>query len=425
MIAEILPDWITRGLPWMTGWLPTYTEPWATTYLQLLFQSFLFALGVPTAIYSLIVDEDIKRVGQTRVKAKRFFWVTATLYVAVFILVWFIHPEKSADVPPTGSSMAKSFFAAFTVTFLPAGVLIMGIRLNREFKREKVVRRLADALLENLNAKQSIDTVALRDLSFLGEHGRPGDEKDIVLNVIDQLTVNVQKKVKEGMTYKGYELESLIRHLPTMLDNTNRPGNDQNFLRAVEVLANIWRWLTLRKVSSDALSTREALKLLALRSVESMVEDTSLAYLELAAECDSHMVFDMRQAAIRTGKYRLASAALSKLEAMANNAIGDEGVKREICANLLGIAADFAANGPSGIRRAETALRLNGELFKPSLRQALADAIDYQYNAGRFEIADKISLFLLEVAKMKSVRLDGQPRGSYSIGPEVLAWGWT
>ena len=44
--------------------LPNYTEPWATTYLQVLFQSFLFALGVPTALYSLIIDNDIKRVAQ-------------------------------------------------------------------------------------------------------------------------------------------------------------------------------------------------------------------------------------------------------------------------------------------------------------------------------------------------------------------------
>lgn len=58
-------------LQWLFDWLPPYTEEWATTYLQVLFESFLFALGVPTAIYSLIVDNDIKRVAQTRVKARR------------------------------------------------------------------------------------------------------------------------------------------------------------------------------------------------------------------------------------------------------------------------------------------------------------------------------------------------------------------
>src|SRR5438132_12488956 len=81
----------------LTNWLPPYTEQWATTYLQVLFQSFLFALGVPTAIYSLIVDNDIKRVAQTRIKARRYFLATALLYVAAFIIVWFLHPAPSAS----------------------------------------------------------------------------------------------------------------------------------------------------------------------------------------------------------------------------------------------------------------------------------------------------------------------------------------
>src|SRR6267378_2612864 len=81
----------------LADWLPPYTEQWATTYVQILFQMCLFALGVPTAIYSLIIDNDIKRVAQTRVKARRYFLVSALLYVAAFIIVWFLHPEPSAS----------------------------------------------------------------------------------------------------------------------------------------------------------------------------------------------------------------------------------------------------------------------------------------------------------------------------------------
>jgi hypothetical protein len=440
----------------LANWLPPYTEQWATTYLQVLFQSFLFALGVPTAIYSLIVDNDIKRVAQTRVKARRYFLVTALLYVSVFIIVWFLHPDPAASVSrslspqqqalsarqeevstlalpaaqrdaqapegvsetqsgqptfgPKLKSIFKSIFAASTVTFLPFAVLITGLRLNSQFKREKVVEHLASALLKSLDADQNIDTVALRDLSYLGEHGNAGDEKEIVLDVIDRLAESVQVKVRTNvLSYNGYELESLIRHIPAMLDNTSQPGNDQNYRRAVEVLANIWRWLGTRKVTDDALSTREALRHLALRSVERTAEDTSLAYLEIAADCDSHMVFDMGLAAIKIQRYTLAAAALTKLEAMASNAVASKeasDVGRETRANLLGIAAHFAADGPSGSIRAETCLRLNEELFSPSLRHALADASDYHYDAGRFDIADKIRLFMAAAAKMKTVDLD-------------------
>jgi hypothetical protein len=446
-------QWLLDSL---ANWLPPYTEQWATTYLQVLFQSFLFALGVPTAIYSLIVDNDIKRVAQTRVKARRYFLATALLYVAAFIIVWFLHPDPSAaasrapvvrqeavserqegitrHAPETGqpdaqvpetvsetgsgqptpkprpNAMFKSIFAAFTVTFLPFAVLITGLRLNSQFKRQKVVDHLASELLKSLDADRNIDTIVLRDLSYLGEHGQAGDEKEIVLNVIDRLAETVQFKVKTNvLRYSGYELESLIRHIPAMLDNTAQPGNDQNYRRAVEVLANIWRWLGTRRVTDDALSTREALRHLALQSVERTAEDTSLAYLEIAADCDSHMVFDMGLAAIKSQKYTLAVAALTKLEAMASNALASTqafDVKRETRSNLLGIAAYLAADGPSGSIRAETSLRLNEELFSPSLRHALADASDYHYDAGRFDIADKIRLLVAEAGKMKTVHLD-------------------
>jgi hypothetical protein len=449
MIEQSLPDLLTK-------WLPPYTEQWATTYLQVLFQSFLFALGVPTAIYSLIVDHDIKRVAQTRVKARRYFLATALLYVAAFIIVWFLHPEPSASashfpearqeavstsqkktptptsqieqsetqVPervsdtqseqtaprPGPNAMFKSIFAAFTVTFLPFAVLITGLRLNSQFKRQKVVDHLASELLRSLDADRNIDTIVLKDLSYLGEHGQAGDEKEIVLNVIDRLAETVQVKVKANvLRYSGYELESLIRHIPAMLDNNAQPGNDQNYRRAVEVLANIWRWLGARTISDDALSTREALRHLALRSVERTAEDTALAYLEIAADCDSHMVFDMGLAAIRSQKYTLATAALTKLEAMSSNALAGTGVSdvgRETRSNLLGIAAYLAAEGPSGSIRAETSLRLNQELFWPSLRQVLADASDYHYDAGRFDTADKIRMLVAEAGKMETVDLD-------------------
>lgn len=394
----------------LTSWLPAYNDQWATTYLQVLFESFLFALGVPTAMYSLIVDDDIKRVAQTRVKARRYFVVTTLLYVAAFIIVWFLHPEDLVAQAPRLSSIIKSVFAAFTVTVLPFVVLITGVTLNSQFKREKVVKHLADELLKSLDSQSSIDTIALKDLSYLGEHGRAGDEKEIVLDVIDNLSDKVQAKVKShSLSYHGYELESLIRNIPMMLNNTTRPGNDQNYLRAVEVLANIWRWLGMRKITSDAGATREALLLLGLRSVGTMTEETSLAYLEIAAECDSHMVFDMAQEAIRTGKYRLVGGALSKLEAMAGEAMNDA-VCRETKANLLGIAAHLASEGPSGYRRAELTLQNNQELFKPSLRKALDDAFDYQYSEGRFDVADKVCLLLSKAPKMKNIGWDEPAR---------------
>ena len=443
--AFLIPHWL----------LPPFTEQWATTYLQVLFESFLFALGVPTAVYSLVIDADIKRVAQTLVKTRRYFLVTGLLYFAVFLIVWGIHPDPNppprcdsrstqstamgslpgdqkvtnasresaanelvapppiqvnkeaaalGPVPletaeaPTRAQIFKTIVAAISVTFLPCGVLVMGLRLNRQFKREKVIGNLADTLLETFESNHTLDAVALRDLTYLGEHGKAGDEKGLVLDVIDRLIDRVQKKVREeNVTYHGYELESLIRQIPTMLDNSIQPGADQDYARAIEVLANVWRWLSGRKnIPEDALSTREAIKHLALKAVNYAGEDTALAYLEVSADCDSHLVFQIGLAALNADKHLLAVGALSKLEAMATNAIAEKqnpDVRRETRANLLGIAAYLAGDGHSGGLRAEQAVVSNENVFSPSVRKSLVDAFTYHYDAGRFEIADKIKLF--------------------------------
>jgi hypothetical protein len=487
MIAE---GWVSALGGNLIDMLPKYTEQWATTYLQVLFQSFLFALGVPTALYSLIIDNDIKRVAQTRVKFRRYFYGTAMLYAAVLIIVWLLHPSDAQESPAAGqvgpaaqvaatapppdasvtaaarpvappnallavadgspppastpapqeppknngqaaqgrsaTSIIKSVVAAAAVTLLPLIVLLSGYRLNNKFKRETVVANLAEELLARLDADRSIDTVALKDLSYLGEHGRAGEEKEVVLNIIDELVETVQKRVKQGsLDYHGHELDSLIRHIPEMLDNPTQPGNDQNFTRAVEVLVNIWRWLgpnsELGKVTDDSIATRAALRHLALYSVEKMAEATSHNYLEIAAECDSHMVFEMALAAIKAGRYPLAIAALGKLESLAGNAVTLahdsetirkygreqlESVAKETKGNLLGIAASLAADSPSGALRAEKILHDNEEIFSPTIRHALADAFVYHSRAGYLDIADKVMQLSAEAVKMKTIDLD-------------------
>ncbi|HSK62188.1 MAG TPA: hypothetical protein VK893_00040, partial [Pyrinomonadaceae bacterium] len=47
-------------------------------------------------------------------------------------------------------------------------------------------------------------------------------------------------------------------------------------------------------------------------------------------------------------------------------------------------------------------LQYHQELFVTSLPEALTDAFDYQYSAGRFDIADKISLLLSQLTTAKN-----------------------
>lgn len=403
--------------------LPPFTEEWARTYLQVLFESFLFALGVPAAIYNLI-DSDIKHLTQTRARARRYFLVTALLYIVVFAIVWLIPPDPNSQpgmATPLGpSSIIKSLVALATVTVLPFGVLVMGLWLNQQFEREKVIARLGNMLVANFKASGHLESMALKDLSYLGEHGRAGNEKRLVLDVLDRLARSVREQMAdENTAYQGFELEGLIRHIPAMLDNSVEPGNEENYRRALDVLSNIWRCLGTRRITDDSFSTRETIRHLALRAVEKTSEATVLAYLEIAADCDNQMVFDMGIAAFGVNKFLVATAALNKLEEMAANALTGNSMpeaQRDTRANLLGMTAHFAAGGPSGLRRAETVLRFSDEFFAGTLREALADAIDYQYAIGRFETSDILQLFATKAATMKMVDLDRRiPEKRYQL----------
>ena len=418
-------------------WQPPFTEQWATTYVQVLFEAFLFALGVPTAIYSLIVDDDIKRVGRTRVKLWGYFAFAALLFVAVSGFVWgplresvpsagtpAPQPEAAAaaaaanDAKPKHVSAAdlllrsRSVLAASAVTVLPAFVLIAGLWLNRQFKRRLVVRRLARRLARSFRKRGHFDERILNDLSYLGEHGRAGDEKKLVLDEIDSLARDVQgNKWSLRQQYNGSELEELIRNIQRMLDNELKPGNDDNYRHAVEVLARVWRRLQSRTaLPADATSTHETLKHLGLLAVRAKTEQTALAYLEEAAACDSDIVFEMGLSAFGDGKYFLGVAALTKLEGMASDTTlrnHTRDTAADIVSNMLGLVAHFAGEGSAAaFRRAETSLAVNQELFAPTLREAIAAAVEYQYGAGRYETADKLLLLDASAAKMVSVKLD-------------------
>jgi hypothetical protein len=424
----MFPEWL---LP------PPLSDAWATAYLQVLFQGFLFALGVPTAIYSLIIDNDIKRVGQTRVRAGVYFLATAFLYLGVMIFVWF-HPrspaapraatpdERAAASTTQGATETAngastevavprnfvSILAPVSVTFLPFVVLSTGLWLNRQFKRRKVVERLANVLADTFDNDGYLDDTALDDLTYLGEHGLPGDEKKLVLDVIDQLAGRVQANLAQ---YKGIELEKLIRNVERMVDNKEKPGNEENYQQAAAFLANVWARLRPslpRKLPTDATSTLETLKHLALLTAKKMSDQTALIYLEESAACDSDIVFQIGLEALEERRYFIATAALVKLEGLASDVSEGKPVysrdgkplewietPTEIVSNLLGLIAHFARAGESTRRRAETSLAVSFEYFTPSLYDALDEAFEYHYNSGRYATSDSIAELKTKTAR--------------------------
>jgi len=239
-------------------------------------------------------------------------------------------------------------------------------------------------LLLAKDALSRLDTLAeLNDLIDLGEQGNAGDEKEMVLKVLNRLAANVQGT--KG--YQGVELEELIRGIERVIANREKPGNDRNFSSAGEILKRI-RQRANESRSPFYLDADLALKglgRLGVMAIDRRSEAVAQGFLE-ALSGNSQKVFEMGKAALRAQYFLLALAALSRLETLAETpAPNDVNISA-----LLGLVAYFRAAGSSARQRAELSLSQSPEIFTPSLPKCLQNAYDYYYSLADYETADQL-----------------------------------
>jgi len=224
----------------------------------------------------------------------------------------------------------------------------------------------------------------ITDLTYLGEHGQPGDEKNLVLKVF----MDVATAVQQDKRYTGRELEEVIRSLGTLLHGKAQTGNDENYKRAADLLKNIWSKVPSEISSYDAMLAASMLKQLGFKVVEEKSEEIAFIYIKNAAAWDSSAVFELGLRALEVKRIRIAIEALNKLEALAEHG----GVLRptETLDNLLGLLAHFIAYSPSALMRAEVFLSRTRDYFQPTLKDCINVAVYHHYIAGNFATADAL-----------------------------------
>ncbi|MDX6269233.1 MAG: hypothetical protein QOD28_456 [Acidobacteriota bacterium] len=90
-------------------WLPYLSEQWATTYLQILFGLMVFALGIPTLAFELVVQEDVRHVVQQRWHLKMWLALVFILFISSIAFVWLLHPlQKEAKVSTANGQQTQS-----------------------------------------------------------------------------------------------------------------------------------------------------------------------------------------------------------------------------------------------------------------------------------------------------------------------------
>jgi len=373
---------------------PQLTEVWGGTYLQVLIVLLVFALGIPALILQIAVPENIRRIILDRMK--RTWWhlswrrLIIALSIASLVFVWFLHPCSNGFLPTW-----KSYIAAIIISI----VLFLTIQFWwRMFLlgmpvREMAVRIMRRDLSGTYSKRWLLDEKILDDLTHLGEQGTSGYEKELVIDSFDHLTEYVQNSER----YRGVELEDLIRGFETILTDKENQGSNRNFCLVCNILKRIQDNIKDRGLSSltDASLTLQTLGRLGVFAIETKSESTALTFLEAVAS-DNNVLFQMGLSALRARRSHIATAALTKLEALAEQTPLLTPIKT---VHLFGLLSHFWTAGSSTRLRAKSFLfRMQG-FFSPSLAECLKLAIEYHYNITNFDTADALVVMLEDIKK--------------------------
>jgi hypothetical protein len=230
-----------------------------------------------------------------------------------------------------------------------------------------------------------LDKDTLDDLIFLGRSGKAGKDKTLVLDALERIASLVQTSAN----YQGDELEDLMRGLKDILLNSDQPGNNDNFNRAVDILKHIRYGLSQKGETSkyiDAGLANTVLEELGVEAIKSKSGQIAERFLE-EASTSSNIVFEMGFIALYNKQFHTAIFALNKLETLA------EDKSLAACSatfNLLGLLAHFMFSGTASRMRADSFLSENISGFSPSIDYCLVTAFNYHYQNGNFDTADMV-----------------------------------
>lgn len=451
---------------------PQLTEGWATVYLEILIGLLVFAVGIPSLAFQLIVQEDVRQVTQRHMKVKWLHVLGTTILFTSILFVWIIHPSdnltlsqdkpkpQSENIPQTSDSNTspaddrlqsqiepeafygwiewESYLASIMVTIPLVSILLLSFVGLGAYKRENVVQSLERNIQRNFDSEGSLEAepaswryrtskkfkklllygfilkrirrnksisesslsgnekpTLLDDLILLGEQGRPGFEKKLVINALGRLAKQVQSSEK----YKGRELECLIRGFKTVLINNKNQGNESDFHCTAEILKSIWNRFSGLHLSSQADQSilRIIFSELASASVASKSDETAMAYLGLGViYYDSDIIFEIGLLALRSQRNLIATIALNNLETLAEDVTHPD--HDAIIYDLLGLLAHFISSGGTLRKRASLFLARTEKDFQPSLQDCIERTREYHYNNGNYETADSLS-DLLQLVK--------------------------
>jgi len=308
-----------------------------------------------------------------------------------------VHAQKAPE--PPGNAFWRigivEFSASAAARILSTSMLILfgacWYVMMKSDIRTWLVTDLGKRIRKAIKERRVVVDADLEDLILLGENGSPGHEKAIVIKTLGSICDDVRSLP----SYTGNELGVLVRGLERILDGNEESPTTDNFIEGIGIVQSTWTEI-------DALSKRGA------PDITALIETTcSIAELALRSGSDAvasasldvvpdviRIPFRVGLAALLRDNFRVALAALSRLEAIAER-------KGEISNELIALVAHFAIKGRSGSHLARSFAGRIKTLDAVVLERASA-AVAAFYLAGDFLTADLVSNYLDDLRQTRS-----------------------
>ncbi len=348
---------------------------------QILLAILFFALGGTTFIIE--TSERIRPLLHKHLPRKPFIFLTVLNFVAVVGLIALAgYSFKDERWRVVSEFLAKGGTVLILGLFAILGIRMLRIDL-RTWVIGKIQKSISDALLE----RGSFAEADLEDLVLLGEDLR-GAQKNVVIAAIGELAVAAQSSPR----YDGNELEGIIQGLQRVLQTSEPAGLDENYRRAIEIIGASWRRLVSKgfAAENDARVLREAACAIGEASVKN-ASDAIILRCMAAIPNNVETPFRVGAAAVKQRRFRIALAALNRLESIA-------AAENRLPGQLIALVAHLCELGGVAARHArDFGARLHRSAEE--IERATGDAAAGFYAAGDFAAADAVNAHLLTHAR--------------------------
>jgi hypothetical protein len=456
--------------------MESLNESWAV-FFDILTTFFLFGIGIPSLIIQITASEDIKRVAfRNRGWAYQWFIIALIFGFLDILFIWILHPTQSRYMqlkmlfPWIGTyyQQLKTLFPWINAYGVAAFIIIGAFGLvfyvwwgQFRYDRAKVIKGEVDryikfmkttlkrnVVLNRSNIQQS--TPDIWGISYLGENGAAGVEKDLVLealqsivesvfkfdqkklsvniliDIIDAVKCTLNKNASNGNYLKGIQVfENIIDHISAEYDDrkdifiktiktvetTLKTGDINEFKYQTGITALSHIIIATVKIDKEnspilvqGLQTIQHLSDIAYKEeyrveisqIIGIVALTSLGpdNFSLAA---ARVLLDQGVTSITGKYYDVAVEILNRFETMMEEYNCLEAKTAQF---YLGLVAHFWCSGNAARQRALAGLKRQ-QYNRTELKLCLRKVRDLHYYAARFETADKLDIMIKEYPKAK------------------------